>query len=135
MRSGVHYALKPMPAASRLPDRILTLLQGKKATPLDAASLARRLRVPPGAVARTLTLLEKEGRVARVRQNHWISAQSADLVTGTIQFHTKGFAFVLPQDGSPDLHIPAEDTANALHGDLVVARLDRRPQTPITDCP
>ena len=119
-----------MPAASRLPDRILSLLEGKKATPLDAASLARRLRVPPGAVVRTLTLLEKEGRVARVRQNHWISAQSADLVTGTIQFHSKGFAFVLPQDGSPDLHIPAEDTANALHGDLVVARLDRRPQTP-----
>lgn len=119
-----------MPAASHLPDRILHLLQGKKVTPMEAAGLARRLRVPAGAIARTLVQLEREGKVARVRQNHWISAQSADLVTGTIQFHAKGFAFVLPQDGSPDLHIPAEDTANALHGDLVVARLDRRPSTP-----
>ena len=115
-----------MPAASRLPDRILALLQGKKATPLDVPSLARRLRVPPGAVSRTLTALEKEGRVARVRHDRWISAGSADLVTGTIQFHPRGFAFVTPSEGEgPDLRIDAEDTATALHGDLVVARLQR----------
>ena len=115
-----------MPAASRLPDRILTLLQGKKAAPLDVPSLSRKLRVPPGAISRTLTVLEKEGRVARVRHDRWISAGSADLVTGTIQFHPKGFAFVTPAEGEgPDLRIDAEDTATALHGDLVVARLQR----------
>ena len=115
-----------MPAASRLPDRILSLLEGKKATPLDVPSLARRLRVPPGAVSRTLTALEKEGRVARVRHDRWISAGSADLLTGTIQFHPKGFAFVTPAEGEgPDLRIDAEDTATALHGDLVVARIQR----------
>ncbi len=118
-----------MPAASRLPDRLLALLEGKKAAPLDASTLAKRLRVPPSAVSRTLTALEKEGQVARVRQNHWISARSADLVTGTIQFHAKGFAFVVPPDGSADLHIAAEDTGTALHGDLVVARIDRRAGT------
>ena len=115
-----------MPAASRLPDRILALLEGKKAAPLDIPSLSRRLRVPPGAVSRTLTALEKEGRVARVRRDQWISAGSADLVTGTIQFHPRGFAFVTPAEGDePDLRIDAEDTATALHGDLVVARLQR----------
>ena len=115
-----------MPAASRLPDRILVLLQGKKAAPLDVPTLARRLRVPPGAVSRTLTALEKEGRVARVRHDRWITAGSADLVTGNIQFHPKGFAFVTPAEGAgPDLRIDAEDTATALHGDLVVARLQR----------
>jgi ribonuclease R len=115
-----------MPAASRLPDRILSLLQGKKAAPLDVSSLARRLRVPPGAVSRTLTALEKEGRVARVRHDRWISADSADLFTGTIQFHPRGFAFVTPAEGEgPDLRIDAEDTATALHGDLVMARLQR----------
>jgi len=115
-----------MPAASRLPDRILALLQGKKATPLDAPALSRRLRVPPAALSRTLTALEKEGRVARVRHDHWISAGSADLVTGTIQFHPRGFAFVTPAEGEgPDLRIDAEDTGTALHGDLVVARLQR----------
>ncbi|MEY5063271.1 MAG: ribonuclease, partial [Verrucomicrobiota bacterium] len=115
-----------MPAASRLPDRILALLQGKKATPLDVPTLARRLRVPPGVISRTLTALEKEGRVARVRHDRWITAGSADLITGTIQFHPKGFAFVTPAEGEgPDLRIDAEDTATALHGDLVVARLQR----------
>jgi len=115
-----------MPAASRLPDRILTLLQGKKAAPLDVPSLSRKLRVPPGAISRTLTALEKEGRVARVRHDRWISAGSADLITGTIQFHPRGFAFVTPAEGEgPDLRIDAEDTATALHGDLVVARLQR----------
>jgi len=114
-----------MPAASRLPDRILHLLQGKKATPLDPPTLAKRLRVPLPAITHTLHSLEKEGRIARVRRTHYIAARDADLVTGTIQFHAKGFAFVLPPDGSPDLHIAAEDTGTALHGDLVVARIDR----------
>ncbi|MFM9009900.1 MAG: ribonuclease R family protein, partial [Planctomycetota bacterium] len=115
-----------MPAASRLPDRILALLQGKKAAPLDVPSLSRKLRVPPGAISRTLTALEKEGRVARVRHDRWISAGAADLVTGTIQFHPRGFAFVTTAEGEgPDLRIDAEDTATALHGDLVVARLQR----------
>ena len=115
-----------MPAASHLPDRLLALLQGKKATPLDPPTLAKRLRVPLAAVTRTLLSLEKEGRVARVRHTHYIAAGDADLVTGTIQFHAKGFAFVIPPDGSPDLHIASEDTGTALHGDLVVARIDRR---------
>ncbi len=115
-----------MPAASRLPDRLLALLQGKKATPLDPPTLAKRLRVPLSAITRTLHALEKDGTLARVRQNHYISARDADLVTGTIQFHAKGFAFVVPPDGTPDLHIASEDTGTALHGDLVVARIDRR---------
>ncbi|MCX6934762.1 MAG: VacB/RNase II family 3'-5' exoribonuclease [Verrucomicrobia bacterium] len=115
-----------MSTASQLQDRILALLKGKKATPLDAPTLSKRLRASQASIIHTLTLLEKEGRVARVRQNHWISANSADLVTGTIQFHAKGFAFVVPPDGSPDLHIAAEDTGTSLHGDLVVARIDRR---------
>jgi ribonuclease R len=114
-----------MPAASRLPDRLLALLQGKKATPLDPATLAKRLRVPLPAITRALHALEKDGSLARVRQNHYISARDADLVTGTIQFHAKGFAFVVPPDGTPDLHIASEDTGTALHGDLVVARIDR----------
>ena len=115
-----------MPAASRLPDRILALLQGKKAAPLDVPSLSRKLRVPPGSISRTLTALEKEGRVARVRHDRWISAGSADLITGTIQFHPRGFAFITPAEGEgPDLRVDAEDTATALHGDLVVARLQR----------
>ena len=114
-----------MPTASQLPDRILHLLQGKKATPLDPPTLSKRLRVPIAAVTRTLHSLEKEGRIARVRHTHYIAARDADLVTGTIQFHAKGFAFVIPPDGSPDLHIAAEDTGTALHGDLVVARIDR----------
>ena len=114
-----------MPTASQLPDRILHLLQGKKATPLDPPTLSKRLRVPLATVTRALHSLEKEGRIARVRHTHYIAASDADLVTGTIQFHAKGFAFVIPPDGSPDLHIAAEDTGTALHGDLVVARIDR----------
>ncbi len=115
-----------MSTASQLPDRVLSLLQGKKATPLNAATLSRRLRVPLRTLSLTLEQLEKANRISRVRGDQWIASNSADLVTGTIQFHAKGFAFVIPPDGSPDLHIPSEETGTALHGDLVVARIDRR---------
>ena len=76
-----------MSTASQLPDRVLSLLQGKKATPLNAAALSRRLRVPLRTLSLTLEELEKTNRIARVRGDQWIAANSADLVTGTIQFH------------------------------------------------
>ncbi|NDH85530.1 hypothetical protein EBY67_00500, partial [bacterium] len=82
-----------MSTASQLPDRVLSLLQGKKATPLNAATLSRRLRVPLRTLSLTLEQLEKTNRISRVRGDQWIASNSADLVTGTIQFHAKGFAF------------------------------------------
>ncbi len=96
--------------------------------PLTAQELAAELVVPPQGVkafAARVVALEKEGRVARVRQNRYILPAEADLFTGRISFHSKGFAFIGNEGEGEDLFIAPEDTGTAMHGDRVVARIQR----------
>ncbi|MFZ4116373.1 MAG: ribonuclease R [Chthoniobacterales bacterium] len=76
-----------------------------------------------------LTRLERQGALVRVRGDHYAVPKAADLFTGILQIHATGAAHVLSEQGKePDLYISVENTATALHGDRVVARLiqDRR---------
>lgn len=98
----------------------------------NVAQLATALQLSPDArriLVQTLQELEIEGRVARIKQDQWVLPAVAGLVSGILHFNQKGFAFLIPQDGGPDLFVAAEDTGTALHQDLVLARIhppDRR---------
>ncbi len=74
-----------------------------------------------------LVELEKLGKIARIRRDRYILPKEADLITGRITFHPKGFAFVDGGEGE-DLFIPPEETGTAMHGDRVVARIARSSQ-------
>ncbi|RPJ66227.1 MAG: ribonuclease R, partial [Acidobacteria bacterium] len=54
-------------------------------------------------------------------------AEKMDLVAGRVQAHAGGFAFVLPErpGEGPDIFIPAAGLKEAMHGDRVVARVER----------
>jgi len=111
---------KPLPAL------ILSVLAGKDYQPLSDRELAKTLKLSPQRhkeLLQVLKNLELSGRIARVRKDRWVLPDEAELVTGVMQFNQKGFAFLIPEDGSEDLYISAEDTATAMHQDLVVARL------------
>ena len=79
-----------------------------------------------GAVVEALKELERSGEIARIRKNRYILPEAADLVTGKIQIHQAGFAF-LAREGSDegDVFIAAENTGTAMNGDRVVARITR----------
>lgn len=74
-----------------------------------------------------------QGTVVRIKGDRIALPSTADLVAGTILFRTGGSARVVP-DPKPDsppnapaqepVHIHAEDTGIALHGDKVVIRLN-----------
>ena len=70
--------------------------------------------------------LERSGEIARIRKNRYILPEAADLVTGKLQVHQAGFAF-LAREGSDegDIFIAAENTGTAMNGDRVVARITR----------
>lgn len=111
-----------------LPDALLSVLGRKDYQPLNDRELARQLKLSPQRhkeLSSVLHDLELNGRIARVRKDRWILPKEAELVTGVMQFNQKGFAFLIPEDGSEDLYISAEDTATAMHQDLVVARLGK----------
>ncbi|MEM6883820.1 MAG: ribonuclease R [Verrucomicrobiota bacterium] len=110
----------------RLRGKLLKHLGRPRYSPLNRKQLVKALKLPPEeatALKETLAALETEGRVARIRKDHWILPDEAQLVTGVIVFNPKGHAVLIPNEESEEkLHIAAEDTWLALHQDLVVAR-------------
>ena len=96
---------------------------------MDAAEIAAALGADHGTRARLPGLLremEVRGEIARIRKDRYILPREADLFTGVIQFHTNGSAHVLNEKaGDPDLFVSAENSFTAMHGDRVVARIER----------
>jgi len=94
---------------------------------LDKVEISKALGLPAekrGELRETLRKMELDGEVARVRKDRYVLPKEADLFIGRIQFHANGAAHVLSEkSGQPDLAVSSEDTATAMHGDRVVARL------------
>jgi ribonuclease R len=117
------------PLNERLVADLLPLLERE---PLQAAGIARALRMNRDDLPlldQTLSALEREGRIVRVRRDHYILPESADLFTGKLQIHAGGSGHVLAdQEGGKDLFVSADNLGTALNGDRVVARLIHQPR-------
>jgi ribonuclease R len=117
--------------------KIQTLLAAPNYRPLRRSELAGKLRLNSAErreYRRVLEDMVRKGEVARVRKDHFVLSQEADLVVGRIEFNERGFAFLRPEapaenqgtvEAQPDIYVAAEDTWIALHGDKVVVRLNR----------
>ncbi len=80
------------------------------------------------ALAANLERLVEQGRLAEVRAGHYaVPGEDSELITGRFSLHRRGFGFVIPDrpivglDG--DLYIPHTATADAMHGDRVMAKV------------
>jgi ribonuclease R len=120
-----------------LKSRIQNLLSAPDYHPMRVSEVVSILKIPPaerGQVRRAIDRLIQEGIIVRVRKDRLVLPSTADLVTGRIQMHEKGFGFVIPEAPSPsnppvsDIFISAEDTWVAMHGDRVVVRLNVSPR-------
>lgn len=113
----------------QLEGAILRLLESD---PLAAPAIARALQIDRDdflTLTQTLSALEREGKLARVRHDHYIVPQAADLFTGKLQIHAGGSGHVLAENEvGKDLFISSDHLGTALHGDKVVARLIRDPR-------
>src|ERR1700737_1152238 len=110
-------------------EQILGLLARKDYRPLNKIDIARKLGLTAAervALRKSLRELERAGEIARIRKNRYVLPAEADLVTGTLSIHQKGFGFLTTETpGQPDIFIAAENTGTAMHGDRVVARINR----------
>ena len=121
--------MKPTNSAGDLRAKILRLLASPKYQPLDKVELTKKLGLTPddrAALKELLRDLEQEGAVARIKKDRYVKPDAADLFPGVIHFNDKGYAFVISETpGQSDLFITAENTWTALHGDRVLARVNR----------
>lgn len=118
-----------------LEDKIVEFMRRKDYSPLRLDELHKALG-GDGKLFRKLKKilprLVRAGTIAQVKRDRYCLPSDADLVSGRLLFRSGGSAKLLPDtppDGSPapqPVHVRAEDTGVAMHGDRVVVRLEKK---------
>jgi ribonuclease R len=100
--------------------------------PLSVREVARRLDLDgPGRreLKKSLRGLIEEGAVVKIRGARVGLPSRMNLVVGRLQCSPSGYGFVIPEvarEGGSDVFVSATSQRDALHGDRVVARLERQ---------
>ncbi|MBI4540600.1 MAG: ribonuclease R [Gemmatimonadetes bacterium] len=115
------------------PQEVIDYLKSQAGRPLKAKELARGL----GVAARDypdfkalLVSLERDGVLYRVRKQRYAVPERINLVVGRLETTRAGDGWVVPSEGGEDIFIAAAGLNAAMHGDLVVARIERRRRGP-----
>ena len=113
-------------------EQLLKLIKEKVSHPATPRELEQRLKIPRDQRAnfkRLLKDLVERGAILQTRGNRFGLADMMDVVAGRIVTHPRGFGFVVPDrpvEGlAGDLYIAGSNLNQAMHGDRVVARIER----------
>lgn len=120
-------------------DQILSAIRDKVRHPATARDLAHALRIPReerAAFKRQLKGLVAAGQLIQTRGHHFGLPDKMDLLVGKLHAHQGGYGFVVPEAGEDgaggaagrreDIYIAAHNLTDAMHGDRVVVRVERR---------
>lgn len=114
---------------------IIAFMREKAYKPLTVQELEQQFQLE-GAEAfrnlvKTLNELEQSGDIVRTRTNRYGVPERMNLIHGKLTAHPKGFGFVVPLDAAhPDVYIHANDMNGAMHGDTVIARVNKQQSGP-----
>jgi ribonuclease R len=111
---------------------LLQLIRDRVHHPATARELAQILRIPReerAAFKRQLKALVTAGELVQVRGNRFGVRDKMDLVVGRLSTNPGGFGFVVPEHVDAgerkDIYIAGANLLEAMHGDRVVARVER----------
>src|SRR5712692_1285626 len=114
-----------------LRDRVLEILS-KEGKPVSVRELIRRLDLDKHAREELPDLLRRlivDGEVVKIRGGRVGLPSRMNLVVGRLTCNPAGYGFVVPekaQGRGGDVYVSAVNMKEALHGDRVVARIERR---------
>ncbi|PLT29050.1 ribonuclease R [Peribacillus deserti] len=109
-------------------ERLLEYMKESSYKPLTVQELEEAFGINDSSefkdFVKALVHMEEKGLVVRTRNNRYGLPEKMNLVRGKLTGHAKGFAFVVPDEpGMDDIFIPPSETKNAMHGDIVLARV------------
>ena len=109
-------------------DKLMHYMKDEAYKPLTVQELETALGVEDSShfkdFVKALVQMEEKGLVVRTRTNRYGLPEKMSLIRGKLSGHAKGFAFVIPEEpGMDDIFIPPHETNNAIHGDIVLARV------------
>ena len=112
---------------------LLEQIRERVSHPATARELAQLLKVPREkrkALTRELKQLVATGALLQIRGNRFGLPDKMNLVVGRLTTNPGGFGFVVPEQAKPgdrqDVYIAAANLTEAMHGDRVVVRVERK---------
>ena len=110
-------------------EKICDLFKGKprlRLTPVEIARKGGFKQDDLQIVTDSLRRLVREGRMVRLKKNHYGLPDSDNLMTGRIHAHPDGYGFLILDDKSAvDLYLNRREMRRVMHGDRVLVRVDR----------
>jgi ribonuclease R len=110
-------------------EKISNLFTGKPRLRLTPVEIARRAGLKQSElqmVIDSLRRLVREGRMVRLKKNHYGLPDSDHLMTGKVHAHPDGYGFlVLDDKNAEDLYLNRREMRRVMHGDRVMVRVDR----------
>ena len=91
---------------------------------LDEVTVAFGPTGAPQAEQQLAALLKRGEVVLNRRGQYCLREQLAGLTVGTVQAHRNGDGWLLPDDGSAQIYLPAQQMREVMHGDRIAARID-----------
>ena len=125
-------ARKSAAAATESPqvrERISNIFNGKPRLRLTPVEIARRAGFKQGdlqSVIDSLRHLVREGRMVRLKKNHYGLPDSNNLMMGRVHAHPDGYGFlILDEKSAVDLYLNRREMRRVMHGDRVMVRVER----------
>src|SRR5688572_19828507 len=101
--------------------KILNLFGTKPRLRLTPAEIHRRGGFPPNtlqSIVDALRELCREGRMVRLKKNHYALPNSQNLLSGKVHAHPDGYGFLIPEDkNSEDIYLNRREMRRVMHGD------------------
>jgi ribonuclease R len=113
-------------------EQILKLMREKVTHPATPRELLRTLKIPReerASFRRCIKALVSTGELVQTKAARVGLPDKMDLVVGRLETHLGGFGFVIPdktEDASPDVYVSSANIKEAMHGDRVLARIERK---------
>jgi ribonuclease R len=113
-------------------EQLLQLIRDKMEHPATPRELVQRLKISRDdrpLIKRLLKELAGSGALIETRGNRYGLPDRMNLIVGRITTHPRGFGFVVPdrpvENVSGDIYVAGSNLNQAMHGDRVVARIER----------
>jgi ribonuclease R len=99
----------------------------RRFTPQEIVKSIGLSRAELDAVVEGLKELAREGRLVRLKKNHYGLPGAQNCVVGRVQAHPDGFGFLIPSEkGRDDVYLSRREMRRVMHGDIVMVRLEKR---------
>jgi ribonuclease R len=110
--------------------KILGLFASKPRERLTPPEIQRRAGFGRDALQSVIDALRelcRDGRLVRLKKNHYALPDRQNLVRGKVQAHPDGFGFLIPEEkDAEDVYLNRREMRRLMHGDQVMVRIDRK---------